>query len=103
MAKDTSLLSGAFSFVLHSGKEVFPVRMRSRKTGLSSFRVSPGGTGGNKLEATEQVDEARMISRVLVDKYAVRCISLDGEVNGQYKPDGPSVSHVKPYSQRPFL
>lgn len=102
MAKDSALLSGVFSFVLHNAVEVFPVRIRSRETGISMFRVSPGGTGGNKLDVTEQVDEATMISRVLVNKYGVRCSSLDGSTQGQYKPDQRAVSHVKRYSRPPF-
>jgi hypothetical protein len=89
-------MSGTFSFILHSGVEVFPVKMRSRATGRIAFRVSPGGTGGNTLAATEQVDEATMVKRVLGDGFGVRCCnSLDGAVQGQYKAGHRAVKEVR--------
>lgn len=95
VTRKTSDFSNAFSFVLHSGHEVFPVKMRSRRTGLLAFRVSPGGTAGNTLAATEQVDEATMVKRVLVDGFGVRCSSLDGAVHGQYKAGHRAVKEVR--------
>lgn len=95
MTRKTSDFSGAFSFVLHSGQEVFPVKMRSRATGLLAFRVSPGGTGGNTLAATEQVDEPTMVQRALVDGFGVRCSSLDGLVHGQYKAGHRAVKEIR--------
>lgn len=95
MTRKTSEFSEAFSFILHSGKEVFPVKMRSRTTGLLAFRVSPGGTGGNTLAATEQVDEVTMVNRVLLDGFAVRCSSLDGLAHGQYKAGHRAVKEVR--------
>jgi hypothetical protein len=88
-------MSGTFSFILHSGVEVFPVKIRSRATGRIAFRVSPGGTGGNALAATEQVDEATMVKRVLGDGFGVRCNSLDGAVQGQYKAGHRAVKEVR--------
>jgi len=85
MPTDLTLYSSAFSFTLRSGKEIYPVKMRDRKTGLIAFRVSPGGKRGNTIEHTEQVDEAVMIKRVFEDGYGVRCASLDRKVLGQYK------------------
>jgi hypothetical protein len=95
VTRRTSEMSGAFSFILHSGVEVFPVKMRSRATGRIAFRVSPGGTGGNTLAATEQVDEATMVKRVLGDGFGVRCSSLDGAVQGQYKAGHRAVKEVR--------
>jgi hypothetical protein len=102
MPLDAANFSRAFSFVLRNGAEVFPVKMRSRATGRSAFRVSPGGTGGNKLDVTEQVEEGIMIGRVLDEGYAVRCSTLDGSLRGQYRQGGRSVVALKQYKARPF-
>jgi hypothetical protein len=61
----------------------------------AALRISVGGKGGNTLEATEEVDEATMIRKVLQDGYAVRCSSLDGEVNGLYKPGHRAVREIR--------
>ena len=95
MPRKSSDFSNAFSFILHSGQEVFPVKMRSRATGLIAFRVSPGGAGGNRLAATEQVDEATMVDRALADGFGVRCSSLDGLITGQYKAGHRAVKEVR--------
>jgi HNH endonuclease len=88
-------ISRAFSFILNSGTELFPVQMKRRGTGSIAFRVSPGGAGGNTLEASEEVDEETMVRRVLEEGYAVRCKSLDGNTNGLYKHGHRSVREVR--------
>lgn len=88
-------ISRKFSFILNNGTEVFPVQMKRRDTGLISFRISPGGTGGNTLEACEEVDEETMVRRVLEEGYAVRCRSLDGKTNGLYKHSQRSVREIR--------
>jgi hypothetical protein len=95
MPKDQDRFSRAFCFVLKTGKEIYPVKMKRRETGNISFRISAGGKGGNTVEASEEVDEATMIHKVLNDGFAVRCSSLDGEVNGLYKHGHRSVLEVR--------
>ena len=81
-------------FVLHNGTKVFPAQMGRRDTGNIAFRVSPGDTGGNTLEASLDVDEETMVNKVLRDGWAVRCKSVDGKTNGLYKHGHRSVSEV---------
>ena len=88
-------ISRRFSFVLNNGTEVFPVQMKRRNTGTIAFRISAGGTGGNTLEASEEVDEETMIRKVLEEGFAVRCRSLDGNTNGLYKHGHRSVREVR--------
>lgn len=88
-------ISRRFSFVLNNGTEVFPVQMKRRDTGTIAFRISAGGTGGNTLEASEEVDEETMILKVLEEGFAVRCRSLDGNTNGLYKHGHRSVCEVR--------
>lgn len=95
MAKSQERLSRKFSFILNNGAEVFPVQMRRRDTGSIAFRVSLGGTGGNTLEASEEVDEETMARKVLGEGYAVRCKSLDGNTNGLYKCGHRSVREIR--------
>ncbi|WP_173060196.1 HNH endonuclease signature motif containing protein [Sulfurimicrobium lacus] len=95
VARDQDRFSRAFCFVLKSGKEIYPVKMKCRETGKIAFRISPGGTGGNTKKASEEVDETTMMHKVLLDGYAVRCSSLDGEVNGLYKAGHRSVREVR--------
>ena len=95
MARDQDRFSRAFCFVLKSGKEIYPVQMKRRETGNIAFRVSPGGTGGNTVKASEEVDETTMIRKVLLDGYAVRCSSFDGKVHGLYKAGHRSVREVR--------
>ncbi|MEE1886708.1 hypothetical protein [Pseudomonas carassii] len=94
MANDQDRFSRAFRFVLNNGTEVFPVRMKSRSSGLVAYRVSRGGAGGNTLDASEEVDEITMIDKVLNLDFAVRCASLDGSVRGLYKKGQRSVREV---------
>jgi hypothetical protein len=94
MAVDQDRFSRAFSFVLNNGTELFPVRMKRRATGVVAYRISKGGTGGNTLEAGEEVDEETMIHKVFNLGYAVRCSSVDGSTSGLYKPGGHSVREV---------
>ncbi|MDX1723731.1 MAG: HNH endonuclease signature motif containing protein [Pseudomonas sp.] len=95
MATSQERFSKKFSFVLHNETEVFPVQMKRRDTGSIAFRISPGGTGGNTLEASEEVDEETMVRKVLNEGYAVRCKSLDGNTNGLYKHGHRSVREVR--------
>lgn len=95
MAARQDRFSSAFSFVLDTGMEVFPVQMKRRDTGNIAFRVSRSSTGGNTLEAGEEIDEATMIRKVFEHGYAVRCRSKDGAVGGLYKPGHRAVRHVK--------
>lgn len=88
-------ISRRFSFVLNNGTEVFPVQMKRRDTGTIAFRISAGGTGGNTLEASEEVDEETMVRKVLEEGFAVRCKSLDGNTNGLYKHGHRSVREVR--------
>jgi hypothetical protein len=88
-------ISRIFSFILNNGTEVFPVQMKRRDTGVIAFRISPGGTGGNTLVACEEVDEDTMVRKVLMECYAVRCKSLDGNTNGLYKHGQRSVREVR--------
>lgn len=95
MARDQDRFSHAFCFVLGSGKEIYPVKMKRRETGNIAFRVSPGGAGGNTVKASDEVDEPTMIQKVLKEGFAVRCASLDGEVYGLYKAGHRSVREVR--------
>lgn len=89
--------SRAFSFILDTGVEVFPVKVRHRDSGELAFRISVGGKRGNIVgEKETPVDEATMTTRVLNDGYSVRCASVDGKVRGLYSPTGRSVVKVKP-------
>lgn len=88
-------ISRRFSFILNNGTEVFPVQMKRRDTGTIAFRISPGGTGGNTLEASEEVDEETMVRKVLEEGYAVRCKSVDGNTNGLYKHGHRSVREIR--------
>jgi hypothetical protein len=85
----------AFSFVLNTGVEVFPVRMKQRDSGEAGFRVS---LRGNTTADAETVDEETMARKVLKEGYAVRCASMDGNVTGLYKADQRAVREVKIHS-----
>ena len=95
MATSQERISRTFSFLLNNGIEVFPVQMKRRDTGVIAFRISPGGTGGNTLEASEEVDENTMVQKVFKEGFAVRCKSLDGSTNGLYKQGHRSVREVR--------
>ena len=88
-------ISRRFSFVLKDGTELFPIRMKRRANGRISFRVSPGGAGGNTLAAGREVDEDTMVALVLGNGFSVRCASLDGATLGLYKARGRSVREVR--------
>ncbi len=94
MAISQNRISRKFCFVLNNGTKVFPAQMERRDTGNIAFRVSPGGTGGNTLEATLEVDEETMVHKVLKEGWAVRCKSVNGKTNGLYKHGHRSVSEV---------
>jgi hypothetical protein len=95
---DQKRISTEFSFVLTNGKEVFPVQVKRRKTGVVAFRISPGGSGGNTIAAGEEVDEETMVHRVLKEGFAVRCKSLDGSTTGLYKHGHRSVREVRKHA-----
>lgn len=95
MAKDQDRFSRAFCFILKTGNEIYPLKMKRRETGNIAFRISVGGTGGNTKKTGEEVDEATMIHKVLNEGYAVRCSSLDGKVCGLYKHGHRSVREVR--------
>jgi len=87
-------MSRKICFVLNNGTKGFPAQMERRDTGNIAFRVSPGGTGGNTLEASIEVDEDTMVHKVLKEGWAVRCKSVNGKTNGLYKAGHRSVSEV---------
>ncbi|MDP1692121.1 MAG: hypothetical protein Q8L49_09280 [Burkholderiaceae bacterium] len=92
---DAAMLSTRLVFVLHDGTRLFPCRMKNRLTKRVAFRLSPGGTGGNTLEAGEEVeDEDRMIDLVVNHGYAVRMASERGGMKSLYKLAGRAVSHA---------
>ncbi len=95
MAIDTSRLSREFSFILHSGVEVFPIKVKRRATGKIAFRVSPGG---NTVEDSLEVEEVEMINKVLNHRYSVRCSSINGAIKGLYIVGGSSIREVKRYN-----
>ena len=95
MAANQERFSTAFSFILNSGIEVFPVQIKRRDNGNLAFRVSRGGTGGNTLKSGEEVDEATMIHKALNGNDAVRCSSTDGSTKGLYKQGHRSVREIK--------
>jgi transcriptional regulator with XRE-family HTH domain len=84
--------SRAFSFVLQSNIEVYPVMMERQDNGNIAFRVS---LLGNTLEDCEEVDEATMVTKVLNQGYGVRCASLDKKVTGLYKKGQRAVKAVR--------
>lgn len=91
----SDVFSRRFSFVLKNGKEVFPVRMKNRQSGLVAFRVSKGGRGGNTKEnGLEVQDENEMVHYVLELGYSVRASTIDKKPSGLYKQDGRSVERV---------
>ena len=94
MATSPDRMSRIFCFVLNDGTKVFPVQMERRDTGNIAFRISPGGAGGNTLEASLEVDEQTMVHKVIKEGYAVRCKSVNGKTNGLYKHGHRSVSEV---------
>jgi hypothetical protein len=95
MTIELRCLSRAFSFVLFTGVEIFPVQMKRRGSDALAFRISPGGKGGNTNSMSEDADEATMIYKVLTLGYAVRCTSVDGHTYGLYKANKRSVREVR--------
>lgn len=83
-------------FVLKDGAVLHPIRMKNRATGRISFRLSKGGTGGNTLENTIEIDdELEMIDHVCKHGLAVRAASLDGATHGLYRRGGRAVAEVR--------
>lgn len=88
-------------FVLHDGTRLYPVRMKNRATKKVAFRVSPGGAGGNTLEAGEEIeDEDEMIDLVVHKGYAVRMAGDKGGMKSLYKLQGRSVREAYLDGQR---
>ncbi len=83
---DQEKFSNLFYLLHKSGEKLNPVRMQNRDTGKSSFRVSPGGTGGNTKEIGIEVDcELEMKNYVVNKGYAVRASTKNGTRKGFYK------------------
>jgi len=92
-------LNDAFSplfYLLHkSGDKLYPVRMRNQDSGKRTFRVSPGGGGGNtKAMGLEIEDEQEMAQYVLERGYAVRAATLNRSRNGLFKAGHRSIVRV---------
>lgn len=76
-------------YLLHKNSDkLYPVRMKNRDTGKICFRVSPGGTGGNRKELSLEIEcEHEMKNFVLRKGYAVRASTKDGTRKGLYKTE----------------
>jgi len=80
------IFSNLFYLVHRNGDKLYPVRMKNRDTGKTSFRVSAGGTGGNKKEMGLEIEcEQEMKKYVLQKGYAVRASTRDSSRKGLYK------------------
>lgn len=100
-AGDPDRLCTRLCFVLNDGSRWFPAQMKNQQTKVVAYRVSPGGKGGNTLEATTEVeDENEMIDMVVHRGYAVRMASERGGMKNQYKMAGRSVREVYLDGQR---
>lgn len=51
-----TLFSNLFYLVHKNGDKLYPVKMKNRESGKICFRVSPGGTGGNKKEMGLEIE-----------------------------------------------
>jgi hypothetical protein len=92
---DQERFSNVISFILQSGEEVWPVQMKNRVTGLTAFRISPGGTGGNKLTSILEVTEKTMFDKVRNEAWAVRCAPKSGGHANLYKIGLRAVREVR--------
>ena len=87
--------SSLFYLLHESGDQLFPVRMKNRETGELSFRVSPGGKGGNTKNAGIEVDDEVEMKRYVIERgYAVRASTLDRSRNGLFKVGQKSISRA---------
>jgi hypothetical protein len=61
-------------YLLHkNGDKLYPVRMKNRDTGKICFRISPSGTGGNKMEMGLEIEcEHEMKNFVLQKGYPIQ-------------------------------
>jgi hypothetical protein len=85
---DQERFSTLFYLLHKNGDKLFPVRMKNRDTGKICFRVSPGGTGGNKKEMGLEIEcEQEMKNFVLQKGYTVRASTKDGTRKGLYKAE----------------
>ncbi|OZB41964.1 MAG: hypothetical protein B7X50_05770 [Alishewanella sp. 34-51-39] len=81
-----SIFSELFYLEHVSGDKLFPVKLRNSDTGKVSFRVSPGGSGGNTKEASSEVDCEFEVKRLVFEQgYAVRAATRDKSRSGLYK------------------
>lgn len=81
-----TLFSNLFYLVHKNGDKLYPVKMKNRETGKICFRVSPGGTGGNKKEMGLEVESEHEMKKYVLQKgYAVRAATLNGSRKGLYK------------------
>ena len=91
----SSVFSELFYLEHESGDKVYPARMKNKDTGKISFRVSPGGTGGNTKEAGMEVDDENEMKRLVIsDGYAVRAATKDKKRQGLYKIGTRSIIRV---------
>ena len=82
----SELFSYQFHLVHKDGHKLYPIRVKSIKTGKVAFRVSEGGKNGNTLEAgLEILDEDQVKDYVINKGFAVRASTLDKKVKGLYK------------------
>lgn len=92
-----SIFSDLFYLEHISGDKLYPVKVRNRETGKVSFRVSPGGTGGNTREAGSEVDCEFEVKRLVLDQgYAVRASTRNKSRNGLYKLGMRSIKEAVP-------
>ena len=81
-----SIFSELFYLEHVSGDKLFPIKLRNRDTGKVSFRVSPGGSGGNTKEVSSEVDCEFEVRRLVFEQgYAVRAATRDKSRSGLYK------------------
>jgi hypothetical protein len=78
-------------FFHKDGLVLYPVKIKNRDTGKLSFRLSEGGSGGNKKEnGIEIEDPLAMVELVIQKGFAVRLSSLEKK-QGLYKINHRSI------------
>lgn len=86
---------GRLFYLVHdSGDHLYPVRMKNRDSGVSAFRLSKGGTGGNtKANGREENNEAKVLDLVK-SGWAVRASTKNGSRSGLYKLSQRSIAAI---------